>query len=134
MPAPRNNDASDITSQVLLVVSRKESERNGIEIRCIDWIKGEKHYPQLEKREFFRSETGWKIGKAKGFNREDLLSVFGSLDRIAPALHIAPHELKSALMDAFDKIDGAAAAAPTVTRAPEPYPAAKPPKEERDDF
>lgn len=76
----RNNDSEpkDIQSEVLYLVKRDEFNdgQKAVEIRVVDWIVNGKHYPQLEKREMYvGSEGEWKMGKAKGFGRKDLLVI-----------------------------------------------------------
>ena len=136
MPAPRrsNNDAADLTSAVLVVIARSENENKGTEIRVVDWIKADKHWPQLEKREFFKDDVGnWKMGKAKGMNGEDVIVVLKNLDKIMPALKINPDLLKSVLMGVYEKIGGAApASAPAPTQPAAPAPARSAAEEEQE--
>lgn len=81
--APKN-----ISSKTLLTVSRQEFNegQKATEIRVVAWIIDSKTYPQLEKREMFMSETGWKSGKAKGFSRKDLELVQDQWAEIMAAL------------------------------------------------
>lgn len=80
----------DIQSKNLLSVDKKENVERGtvIEIRVVDWIVEGKHYPQLEKREFFTDrDTGeLKMGKAKGFTLKDLGIVMDKWGEIMGAL------------------------------------------------
>lgn len=81
---PRN-----IESKQLYLVTEKKNEQQGRStmIRVVDWIAEGKHYPQLEKREFFTDDQGeWKMGKAKGFTRNDLLLVQDKWGEIMAAL------------------------------------------------
>lgn len=80
----------DIQSKNLLSVDKKENVERGtvIEMRVVDWIVEGKHYPQLEKREFFTDrDTGeLKMGKAKGFTLKDLGIVMDKWGEIMGAL------------------------------------------------
>lgn len=64
----------NIESNELLNVNSEEKMKGQqrIDIRVVDWIVGDKHYPLLEKREFILNGDQWRIGKAKGFNLQDM--------------------------------------------------------------
>ena len=82
-------EAKNIQSEVLLMVSRAEFNdgAKSTEVRVVDWIVDGKHYPQLEKREMYRDDSGeWKMGKAKGFSRKDLEKVQDAWGEIMAAL------------------------------------------------
>lgn len=79
----------NIESKTLHTVDKNEDAERGRAtiIRVVDWITEGKHYPQLEKREFFKDEGGnWKMGKAKGFNMKDLGKVQDQWDEITKHL------------------------------------------------
>ncbi len=89
--ASRNNfKKNDIEGIPLLEISRDTNEQRGTTtiIRVVDWVSGTKHYPQLEKREFFvDGDTGnLKTGKAKGFTLKDLGKVQDAWGEIMVAL------------------------------------------------
>lgn len=83
-----NGKQKNIDSKTLLVVSKEANEKlmRDTIIRVVDWIVEGKHYPQLEKREFFATEGGMKMGKAKGFTRKDLIVVQDKWGEIMAAL------------------------------------------------
>lgn len=70
-------ERKDISSQVLLVVDHRETDKSTTEIRVIEWSINGKKYINLEKRDLFRDDSGEeKMGKAKGFNRKDLELIY----------------------------------------------------------
>lgn len=84
-----NREPKNIESKVLLSVSRSEFQdgQKATEVRVVDWIVNNKHYPQLEKREMFMGDNGeWKMGKAKGFSRKDMELVQDRWGEIMDAL------------------------------------------------
>lgn len=76
MAGQRNGGDKNIESKDLLVLNKDVNENRGTTtvLRCVDWISNGKHYPQLEKREFYNDrDTGdLKMGKAKGMTVKDL--------------------------------------------------------------
>lgn len=124
--------AGQLTSETLLDLQSNIDEERGkkTQIRVVDWIseseKGTKHFPQLEKREFFRAEDSdmWKTGKAKGLNGKDFLLVILNWKRIAGLLGVD----QQFVIEAFDSAPMANAppAAPkprtsTGPAKPDPY-------------
>lgn len=90
MAGQARGQSKDIQSVTLLEVTRDSNDARGTTtiIRVVDWISNGKHYPQLEKREFFiDGNTGeQKMGKAKGFTRKDLEKVQDAWGEIMAAL------------------------------------------------
>ena len=82
---------ANLQSKNLLTINKTADEERGkgVHLRVVDWINGDKHYPQLEKREFFKDEqTGeWKMGKAKGLNLADLALIQKNWDAIIAAMN-----------------------------------------------
>lgn len=65
----------NIECRIINIYDKAENQRGKKELRTVDWMVDGKHYPQLEKREFFQTDQGWKNGKAKGFNAQDMAIV-----------------------------------------------------------
>jgi len=90
MAGQKRGEAKDIQSVTLLEVDRDTNDARGTTtiIRVVDWISGGKHYPQLEKREFFIDGNSGeqKMGKAKGFTRKNLEKVQDAWGEIMAAL------------------------------------------------
>lgn len=88
--APRNTkEKKDISSKELLTLDTKVNEKMGtvVRMRVVDWNIDGKHYPQLEKREFYTDQDGQeKMGKAKGMSAKDLAIVRDNWDEIMGAL------------------------------------------------
>lgn len=79
----------NIESKTLLEIDRQVNDARGVTIiiRVVDWISNGKHYPQLEKREFFIDGNGdEKMGKAKGFTMKDLGKIQDEWGPITEAL------------------------------------------------
>lgn len=115
----------EVRSEVLATFSDEIKNGRGTRIRSVDWISGDKHYPQVEKREFFTDEaTGQeKIGKAKGFNAQALLVLIKNWPAICQHLNIDKAFFEKVFIDA----KGATATATSTA-------AATPVKEHPEDF
>ena len=87
---------STVTSETLFDINTVVDDKYGkkMQLRVVDWIsedeKGVKHWPQVEKREFFKPEDEgadyWKMGKAKGLNGKDFLALLANWRKIAPLI------------------------------------------------
>ena len=79
-----------IESRLLLSVDKTDVEGRNltVEIRVVDWIADSKHYPQLEKREFYADQATGEIktGKAKGFNSKNFETILINAFKIGKAL------------------------------------------------
>lgn len=87
------NNTKKIESKTLLVLNEGKNDEHGkgIELRVVEWIVEGKHYPQLEKREFFKDDEGnWKMGKAKGMNDQDFIVVIKNWNKICTLMKIDP--------------------------------------------
>ncbi|QOR55562.1 MAG: hypothetical protein UMS36scaffold28_52 [Phage 59_13] len=116
-----NNNKAEIESEVLWVISSRESERGGTgtELRVVRWIiDGKPAKPLLEKRDWFASQDGEiKPGKARGLNSFDLAKIVMNVRKIAHLMEMKDDHLDEALQLANQ---------PWMEKAPEKKPAAKP--------
>lgn len=85
-------DKKDIRSNVLKVFEEKKARSGTTRLRAVDWIIDGKHYPLLEKREFFEKDGQEKIGKAKGMNLNDMLIVKDNFPEILTLLQALPND------------------------------------------
>ncbi len=67
-------EQKSIECQVVNVYDENISQngKSKVVIRTVRWVVDGKSYPMLEKRDFFNSDNGFKTGKAKGLNSNDL--------------------------------------------------------------
>ncbi len=78
MAARGKQEPKDIKSETLWSAGKVEFQdgQKANEIRVVDWIVNGKHYPKLEKRDFFMGDGGeWKLGKSSGFSLKDINEV-----------------------------------------------------------
>lgn len=87
----------NIESNELLNISSEEKMKGQqrIDIRVVDWIVNDKHYPLLEKREFILNGDQWRIGKAKGFNLQDMNLIKSRWGDIITALGGIPTDFQN---------------------------------------
>lgn len=76
-----------ITSNTLELIDEFENETRRTELRVVEWIiNNDKIYRLLEKREFFKKDNEWRLGKAKGFSIDDLGKIQAKWDDILDAM------------------------------------------------
>lgn len=78
----------NIESNELLNIFSEEKMKGQqrVDLRVVDWIVGDKHYPLLEKREYSLNGDQWRTGKAKGFNLQDMNRIKSRWSDIISAL------------------------------------------------
>lgn len=76
-----------ITSNTILVIDNYETDTKQTTIRVVEWIiNDDKTYRLLEKRESYKKDDQWRMGKAKGFSIQDLGKIQEKWDEIIDAL------------------------------------------------
>lgn len=77
-------DEKKINCEVIKVLDEKITRRGKTRIQIVSW---NNYDPVLEKKEFWEDNDGnEKMGKAKGFNNEDMAIISDNLDEIEKLL------------------------------------------------
>jgi hypothetical protein len=81
-------------------VEESEKQGGGSRLAVTHWIiDGKPTQKVLERRGWWKVETGNKMDKAHGLNKYDLLLTLRNLNKIAPNLEISQSELESAVAE-----------------------------------